>query len=65
MTFVEAAITFRRISEADLPMLAEWLRRPHVREWWGPPEEKRAIEELRAVREVVTPDGPALLMWME
>lgn len=27
-------IHFRRISEGDLPMLSEWLRRPHVAAWW-------------------------------
>lgn len=40
-------ITFRRVEESDLGMLAQWLRRPHVREWWKPPEEERAVEELR------------------
>lgn len=44
----QAPITFRRVREADLPMLDEWLRRPHVAEWWRPPEERRGIEELRA-----------------
>jgi RimJ/RimL family protein N-acetyltransferase len=28
-------MTFRKLSEADLPLLAEWLARPHVAEWWG------------------------------
>jgi aminoglycoside 6'-N-acetyltransferase-1b len=28
-------IYFKRISEIDLPLLAEWLNRPHVAEWWG------------------------------
>lgn len=40
-------ITFRRVEESDLAMLAQWLRRPHVRERWKPPGEERAIEELR------------------
>jgi aminoglycoside 6'-N-acetyltransferase len=26
---------FRRVELADLPMLNEWLRHPHVAEWWG------------------------------
>jgi aminoglycoside 6'-N-acetyltransferase Ib len=29
------ALRFERLTEADLPMLAEWLRRPHVAEWWA------------------------------
>jgi aminoglycoside 6'-N-acetyltransferase-1b len=28
------ALRFERLTQADLPMLAEWLRRPHVAEWW-------------------------------
>jgi len=40
-------ITFRRLEEADLAMLAQWLRRPHVLEWWRPPDERRPVEELR------------------
>ncbi|MBC7939968.1 MAG: GNAT family N-acetyltransferase [Chitinophagaceae bacterium] len=28
------AITFRRLTDADLPMLHGWLHRPHVARWW-------------------------------
>jgi AacA4 family aminoglycoside N(6')-acetyltransferase len=28
-------ITFRPLTKHDLPMLYEWLTRPHVAEWWG------------------------------
>ena len=27
---------FRPVSEADLPLLRDWLAVPHVRRWWGP-----------------------------
>jgi RimJ/RimL family protein N-acetyltransferase len=30
------SITFRQLVMADLPMLHEWLVRPHVAEWWSP-----------------------------
>ena len=40
-------ITFDPLREADLPMLEEWLRRPHVVEWWAPGEPRPTIEELR------------------
>jgi RimJ/RimL family protein N-acetyltransferase len=36
---------FNSLREQDLPMLREWLLRPHVAEWWGPAE---SIDELRA-----------------
>jgi RimJ/RimL family protein N-acetyltransferase len=29
-------ITFRKLVESDLPMLGEWLTRPHVARWWDP-----------------------------
>lgn len=41
-------ISFRPVLEADLPMLAEWMARPHWREWWGDPE-----TEVGSIREMV------------
>ena len=29
-------LTFRPLATDDLPLLHEWLSRPHVAEWWGP-----------------------------
>jgi len=29
-------IDFRLLTTADLPLLHEWLARPHVTEWWAP-----------------------------
>jgi aminoglycoside 6'-N-acetyltransferase len=34
----EAAIAFRPLTEADLPMLGRWMQAPHWQEWWGEPE---------------------------
>ncbi len=31
---------FEPVTAAYLPMLAEWLKRPHWREWWGDPDEE-------------------------
>lgn len=48
MTPDAAPISFRPLQESDLPLLAEWLFRRHVREWWRPPDEpERAVDELR------------------
>ena len=33
-------IGFAPVVEADYPLLDRWLRSPHVREWWGDPEEE-------------------------
>lgn len=42
------AITFRPVTAADLPMLGEWMSRPHWQEWWGVPE-----TELGYVRDMI------------
>jgi len=31
------AYHFRLLSDADLPLIQQWLSRPHVHEWWGDP----------------------------
>jgi RimJ/RimL family protein N-acetyltransferase len=41
-------IGFRPVAVADLPMLGEWMTRPHWREWWGEPD-----VELGYVRDMV------------
>jgi aminoglycoside 6'-N-acetyltransferase len=32
-----SAYQFRPVAAGDLPLLQQWLNRPHVREWWGDP----------------------------
>jgi aminoglycoside 6'-N-acetyltransferase len=39
---------FRPVIEADYPLLGTWLNAPHVREWWGDPQ-----EELGFIRDMV------------
>ena len=39
-----STFSFEPLAEADLPMLQQWLLRPHVARWWGPAE---SVEELR------------------
>ena len=34
------AYQFRPMSAPDLPLVRNWLARPHVTEWWGDPEEQ-------------------------
>ena len=37
---------FRPLAEHDLPLLSEWLNRPHVAEWWGDaPVSSSAVRE--------------------
>ena len=35
-----AAYEFRPMTVADLPLVKRWLTLPHVREWWGEPDEQ-------------------------
>jgi RimJ/RimL family protein N-acetyltransferase len=41
-------IGFRPVAVADYPLLRAWLAEPHIREWWGEPE-----EELGFIRDMV------------
>jgi aminoglycoside 6'-N-acetyltransferase len=31
---------FRPMTTSDLPVIRQWLAKPHVREWWGDPSEQ-------------------------
>jgi aminoglycoside 6'-N-acetyltransferase len=44
-------IGFQQVAEDHLPMLHVWLRQPHVRQWWGDPD-----EELMLIRQILTED---------
>ena len=34
---------FRPMTAADLPLIRRWLALPHVREWWGDPQEQYTL----------------------
>jgi aminoglycoside 6'-N-acetyltransferase len=34
---------FRPMTSADLPLVRRWLALPHVREWWGDPDEQYTL----------------------
>jgi aminoglycoside 6'-N-acetyltransferase len=34
---------FRPMISADLPLIRRWLTLPHVRQWWGDPEEQYSL----------------------
>ena len=40
-------ISFKRLVEADLPILTEWLNRPHVAERWDTARGCRSLEDVR------------------
>jgi AacA4 family aminoglycoside N(6')-acetyltransferase len=39
-------VRLRLMTEADLPMLHDWLNRPHIVEWWG--GERPSLQEVLA-----------------
>jgi aminoglycoside 6'-N-acetyltransferase Ib len=43
-------ITFRAMTRDDLPLFHEWLKRPHVAEWWP---DRSSLEELEQEYEPV------------
>lgn len=40
--------TFRPLREEDLPLLHDWIQRPHVRQWWGGGDAGGSLEDTRA-----------------
>jgi RimJ/RimL family protein N-acetyltransferase len=38
-------LSFFPLQAADLPMLQDWLCRPHVSEWWGPGPSRAEVEK--------------------
>lgn len=38
-------LSFRPLEERDFPMLHEWVRRPHVAQWWSEPSTLEDIKE--------------------
>jgi AacA4 family aminoglycoside N(6')-acetyltransferase len=42
----ENTVTLRLMTERDVPMLHEWLNRPHIVEWWGGEEERPELDEV-------------------
>ena len=46
MSANENTVTLRFMTEHDLPMLHEWLNRPHIVEWWGGEEERPELDEV-------------------
>lgn len=40
-------VTLRLMTEQDLPMLYEWLNRPHIVEWWGGEEERPTLADVQ------------------
>ncbi|MEP3047000.1 MAG: GNAT family N-acetyltransferase [Roseibium sp.] len=49
-------VSFRPVTAQDLPMLAEWLARPHWQKWWGDPStELDHIQDMLAGRDTTKP----------
>jgi aminoglycoside 6'-N-acetyltransferase len=38
-------VTFESLRASDLPVIATWLARPHVRRWWRQPSDLASVEE--------------------
>lgn len=47
MSANESTVALRLMTEHDLPMLHDWLNRPHIVEWWGGEEKRPTLEEVR------------------
>jgi RimJ/RimL family protein N-acetyltransferase len=54
-------VTFRPMTKDDLPLMHEWLQRPHVKRWWDPRETLAEVEAHYAPR--IAGDDPVDL-WL-
>lgn len=45
----QSTYTFAPVTLGDLPLILDWLTMPHLREWWGEPE-----EEFGYIRDMIT-----------
>lgn len=48
MSASDTEVILRPLAERDLPMLCEWLNRPHVVEWWGGEDERPTLGDVLA-----------------
>lgn len=39
-------VTLRLMTEQDLPMLYDWLNRPHIVEWWGGKSRRPSLDDV-------------------
>jgi AacA4 family aminoglycoside N(6')-acetyltransferase len=46
MSAKESPVALRLMTERDLPMLHDWLNRPHIVEWWGGEGERPTLEDV-------------------
>lgn len=46
MSLPDAPVTLRLMTEQDLPLLHEWLNRPHIVEWWGGDAHRPSLHEV-------------------
>lgn len=47
MSASESKVTLRLMTERDLPMLHDWLNRPHIVEWWGGEDRRPTLAEVQ------------------
>lgn len=63
MTGLPSEIAFRPLTPGDLPMLHDWLSRPHVAEWWdGIPAPEELAEEFGPMMAVGSTTRPYLVL---
>lgn len=48
MNALNHPVTLRLMTEHDIPMLHDWLNRPHIVEWWGGEEKRLTLAQTAA-----------------
>jgi len=60
-----AAFSFRRLAASDLPMLHQWMARPHWIEWWGVPDPLDVFLTAYGTWIADTRKGQPYIAWFE
>ncbi|MFD4351433.1 GNAT family N-acetyltransferase [Nocardia sp. NPDC058518] len=58
-------ISWRRITEADFPLLSKWLAEPHVAEWWHHDSSSEGVARDFGPSATGEEPGEALLMYLD
>jgi len=61
---MRAVFSFRPLTHADLPLLHDWLNRPHVAEWWEGPLSFEEVEQSMG-RDIDAPLIHPMLVYLD
>jgi RimJ/RimL family protein N-acetyltransferase len=62
---MQPSFSFSPLTVADIPMLHDWMTRPHWIEWWGPPEPLQAVQAEYGAKIADTTRLQSYIAWVD